>query len=139
MTWKQIVAGICGFVLGFWACMPRELQLAPRYEALVLDAAGKGLAGVRVEQTRRDFAVTDRVSSSSALADAYGRVAFAAVRARSSPLLRAWVCGRRKTTLGVRAECGYSQEIHVGLEEMSRVETELPLQGRGRLVVIRVR
>ncbi len=119
--------------------MPRDAVLLPRYEVLVADAAGKGLAGAEVKQMREDYAVSGHVSSSLASADSYGRAAFPAVRGRTSPLLRLIVCGRRMVTLGVHAPCGYLHQIAVevpGYSEAARSESKLPLKGRGNLLRI---
>ncbi|MEO7029464.1 MAG: hypothetical protein ABI147_08665 [Acidobacteriaceae bacterium] len=142
MKWKSIFAGICGFAFGFWLCMPRDTVLLPRYEVLVADAAGKGLAGAEVKQSREDYAISGNVSSSLTSADSYGRAAFPAVRGRTSPLLRLIMCGRRMVTLGVHAPCGYRFQIVAevpGYAEASRSESKLPLKGRGRLLRITMR
>src|ERR1700744_5758992 len=86
--WKHYLAGLCGFVLGFWLCMPRNVVLMPRYEVLVENASGKGLASVQVEQLRQDYVISNTTSFSFSTDDSYGRVAFPAVSGRASPLLR---------------------------------------------------
>src|SRR4051812_13480512 len=111
MNWKHILAGICGFAFGFWLCMPRDTVLLPRYEVLVLAENGSALPAAHVEQVRRDFAVSGVTSTSRATADSYGRVAFPAVRAHTSPLLRLIVCGRQIAAHGIHAPCGFHQQI----------------------------
>src|ERR1700728_155320 len=76
MTWKHILAGLCGFGLGFWICMPRDVVLLPRYEVLVQDAFGKGFPLAEVREFRQDYAITAASTSSLAAADSYGRAAF---------------------------------------------------------------
>lgn len=137
MNWKHILAGICGFALGFWLCMPRDTVLLPRYEVLVAAENGAPFASAHVEQVRRDFAVSGQTSASLATADSYGRVAFPAVRAHTSPLLRLIVCARQIAAHGVHAPCGFHQQITAnvpGCTEVSRTEAPLPLKSRGRLL-----
>jgi len=142
MGWKHYLAGLCGFVLGFWGCMPRNVVLMPRYEVLVQDATGKGLTSARVEQLRQDYAISGAESHSFSVADSYGRAAFPAVSGRTSPLLRVISCGRQMAAHGVHAPCGYSHQFAVevpGYVEASRSESDLPLKSRGRLVLITMR
>jgi hypothetical protein len=142
MTWKHIVAGLCGFGLGFWFCMPRDVVLLPRYEVLVSANSRKGISEAQVEQVRQDYAITSTVSTSLATADDYGRAAFPAVRGRTSPLLRTVVCVRQMRAHGLHAPCGFSQQIVVevpGYSEVGRAESKLPLKGRGRLLNITMR
>ena len=142
MNWKNILAGVCGFAFGFWLCMPRDVVLLPRFEVLVGDVSGKGLAGAEVKQVRQDYAISGSVSSSLSTADGYGRAAFPAVRGHTSPLRRLIVCGRRMATLGVRAPCGYRVQVVAevsGYAEASRSESKLPLKGRGHLLRITMR
>jgi hypothetical protein len=137
MRWKQYLAGLCGFLFGFWICMPRDVQLMPRYEVLVQDANGKGLPAAQVEQLRQDYAISGATSFSFSTADAYGRAAFPAVGGHTSPLLRIIVCGRQKASHGIAAPCGYLHQFVVdapGYTEASRSESDLPLRDRGRLV-----
>lgn len=140
--WKHYLAGLCGFVVGFWLCMPRNVVLMPRYEVLVEDATGKGLAAARVEQLRQDYAVSGTTSFSFSTADSYGRVAFPAVSGQTSPLLRIIRCGRQMAAHGVHAPCGYVHSFAVdvpGYAEADRSESDLPLRSRGRLVHITMR
>jgi hypothetical protein len=142
MSWKHYLAGLCGFVLGFWFCMPRDVVLMPRYEVLIEDASGKGLASAQVEQLRQDYAISGTTSHSFSTADSYGRAAFPAVGGRTSPLRRVIVCGRQMAAQGVHAPCGYLHSFAVdvpGLAEAGRFESDLPLKGRGRLVRITMR
>ena len=142
MGWKHYLAGLCGFVLGFWICMPRDVVLMPRYEVLVEDASGKGLASAQVEQLRQDYAISGTTSFSFSTADNYGRVAFPAVSGRTSPLFRAIRCGREMAAHGIHAPCGYLHAFNVeaaGYAEASRSESDLPLRSRGRLVRITMR
>jgi hypothetical protein len=142
MSWKHYFAGLCGFVLGFWFCMPRNVVLMPRYEVLVEDASGKGLASVQVEQLRQDYAISGTTSFSFSTADSYGRVAFPAVSGRTSPLLQVIACGRQMAAHGVHASCGYMHSFAVdapGYAEASRSESDLPLKSRGRLVRVAMR
>jgi hypothetical protein len=142
MGWKHYLAGLCGFMLGFWACMPRNVMLMERYEVLVEDASGKGLRAARVEQVRQDHAVSGTTSHLFADADSYGRVAFPAVSGRTSPLLQVFACGRQMAAHGVHAPCEYSHQFAVevpGYVEANRAESELPLKGRGRLVLVTMR
>jgi hypothetical protein len=142
MGWKHYLAGLCGFVLGFWLCMPRNVVLVPRYEVLVEDASGKGLAAAQVEQLRQDYAISGATSFSFATADGWGRAAFPAISGRTSPLRRMIFCGRRMAAQGVHAPCGYLHSFAVevpGYAEASRSESDLPLRGRGRLVHITMR
>lgn len=139
MGWKHYFAGLCGFVFGFWVCMPRNVVLMPRYEVLVQDASGKGLASARVEQLRQDYGISGTTSHSFADADSYGRVAFPGASGRTSPLLQAVACGRQMAMHGIYAPCGYRHEFAVevpGYAETSRPESDLPLKSRGRLVRI---
>jgi hypothetical protein len=138
MAWKKIVAGVSGFLFGFWFCMPRQALLQPRYEVLVSDASGKGIAGARVWQIQQDHITSRGQATSSAVADSYGRVAFPAVRKRTSPLLRTFACARQKIASRHEA-CGYSYNFTVetaGNTEIARSESDLPLHGRGRLLRI---
>jgi len=133
---------MCGFSFGFWLCMPRDIELMPRYEVLVTDSAGKGLPFVLVREKRRDFAITRSASYSLATADVYGRAAFSAIQGHTSPLRRLMVCAQEKWARGVNAPCGYLHEIEVrvpGYVEGFRDEAKLPLKGRGRLVRIVMR
>ena len=142
MSWRHYLAGLCGFVLGFWICMPRDVVLLPRYEVLVEDASGKGLASARVEQLRQDYAISGAVSHSFSDADSYGRSAFPAVGGRTSPLLRAISCARQMAAHGVHAPCRYLHQFAVevpGYAEAGRSESDLPLKGRGRLLRITMR
>jgi len=142
MSWKHYLAGLCGFVFGFWFCMPRNIVLMPRYEVLVEDPSGKGLASVRVEQLRQDYAISNTTSFSFSTADSYGRVAFPAVSGRTSPLFRVIFCGRRMATQGIHAPCEYLHQFAVeapGYVEAGRSESDLPLRSRGRLVRITMR
>jgi hypothetical protein len=107
MQWKQYLAGLCGFLFGFWMCMPRDVVLMPRYEVLVTDASGIGASSAVVKQVRQDYAITGAVSSSLATADSYGRVAFPPVPGRTSPLFRLIFCARLKIAGGAHAPCGY--------------------------------
>ena len=122
--------------------MPRNVVLMPRYEVLVQDASGKGLASAQVEQLRQDYAISGTTSFSFSTADSYGRVAFPAVSGRTSPLLQMLACGRQMAAHGVHAPCGYRHEFVVevpGYAETSRSESDLPLQSRGRLVHVTMR
>lgn len=142
MTWKRIVTGMCGFSFGFWLCMPRDLELMPRYEVLVTDSAGTGLPFVLVKEKRRDLAITRSAGYSLATADMYGRAAFPAVQGHTSPLRRLGVCAQEKWAHGVDAPCGYIYQIEVqipGYAEGFRNEQKLPLKGRGRLLRIVMR
>jgi hypothetical protein len=142
MTWKHILAGLCGFGFGFWLCMPRDVVLLPRYEVLVQDAFGKGFPLAEVREFRQDYAITGASTSSLATADSYGRAAFPPVHGRTSPLLRLIVCGRLMAAHGLHAPCGYLHQIAIevpGYTEVSRTESELPLKGRGRLIHITMR
>jgi len=142
MGWKHYLAGLCGFVLGYWLCMPRNVVLMPRYEVLVEDASGKGLASAQVEQLRQDYAISGTTSSSFSTADSYGRAQFPAVSGRTSPLLRIIHCGGQMAAHGVHAPCGYIHSLLVdvpGYAEASRSESDLPLRSRGRFVHITMR
>jgi hypothetical protein len=142
MSWKHYLAGLCGFVLGFWFCMPRNVLLMPRYEVLVEDASGKGLASAQVEQVRQDYAISGTTSFSFSIADSYGRAAFPAVSGRTSPLRRAILCGRQMAAHGAHAPCGYAHSFALdvpGYAEASRSESDLPLQSRGRLLRVTMR
>ena len=142
MTWRHYLAGLCGFVLGFWLCMPRNVVLMPRYEVLVEDTSSKGLASARVEQLRQDYAVSGTTSFSFSTADSYGRVAFPAVSGRTSPLLRIIHCGRQMAAHGVHAPCRYVYSFALdvpGYAEAGRSESDLPLRSRGRLVHVTMR
>ena len=139
MTWKHLLAGICGFTFGFWLCMPRAVVWLPRYEVLVVDANGVPFPGSEVRQVREDIAAA---SSTIATADSYGRAAFPSVHGRPSPLLRLFACERQMATHGIHAPCAYRQQIAAeipGFVEASRTESDLPLKGRGRLLRITMR
>src|ERR1700712_1336865 len=139
MNWKQIVAGVCGFSFGFWLCMPRNTPFLPRYEVLVSDVSGKGVAFAPVEQLRQDFALADKETRLLARADSYGRASFLGYGARTSPLRQLIVCGLRMKALGVHAPCGYRHHITApvpGYSEAWRSESTLPLKGRGQLLQI---
>jgi hypothetical protein len=139
MTWKHILAGLCGFTLGFWFCMPRDITLLPRYEVLVLDSSGKGLPAIYVKQLRQDFAISNQTTSSLATTDSYGRASFTLVRGRTSPLRRAILCGRRMAIQGIHAPCGYLHQITADVPnyvEASRSESDFPLKSRGLLLHI---
>lgn len=141
MTWKHIVMGVLGFALGYWFCMPRDTTLSPRWEVLVQDGKGRGLAAAEVTRTREsDF---DRALNGYTLqaADSWGRAAFPPVHVRTSPLLRALACVR-ELAHSVHGTCGYRQNIVAsvpGYVELKRTEEELPLIGRGRLLTITLR
>jgi len=142
MSWKHYLAGLCGFVLGFWFCMPRNVVLMPRYEVLVEDSSGNGLASAQVEQLRQDYATSGATSFSFSTADSYGRAAFPAVSGRTSPSRQVILCGRQMAAHGVHAPCGYLHGFEVefpGYVEASRSESDLPLRSRGRLVRITMR
>ena len=99
----------------------------------------QGPAVRRGRAARQDFAVSAKTSFSFSTADAYGRAAFPAVSGRTSPLLRAIVCGRLKVVSGISAPCGYLHTFTVevpGYAEVSSTDSALPLQARGRLVRI---
>jgi hypothetical protein len=139
MTWKHILAGLCGFSLGFWFCMPRDVELLPRYEVLVVDAAGKGFAHAYVKESREDHAITGLTTSTLTIADDYGRAAFPLVRGRTSPLLQTIVCVRLMKSSGMHTPCGYSHQITTdipGYTESSSTEAPLPLKKRGILIRI---
>ncbi len=138
MTWKHLLAGIIGFTFGFWFCMPRQTQLLPRYEVLVTDSEGQGIAAAPVIQRRQDFAVTG-LTTTIATADTYGRAAFPAIAARTSPLLRAILCTRLMAQNGIHTPCGYSHQITVDFPnrtESNRTYDPLPLKARGGLIHI---
>jgi len=142
MTWKHLLAGLCGFAFGFWLCMPREVLLLPRYEVLVTVASGRGFPHAEVRQLRQDNAVSAATSSSFATADSYGRAAFPAVRATTSPLRRLILCARLMAAQGIHTPCGYRHQITAeapGYVEASRSESDLPLKDRGRLLRIAIR
>jgi hypothetical protein len=142
MTWKHLLAGLCGFAFGFWLCMPRDVVLLPRYEVLMEDASGKGFPLAEVKEFRQDYAISGATSSSIATADSYGRAAFPPVHGRTSPLLRLIICGRLMAAHGVHAPCGYLHQITAevpGYTEASRTESDLPLKDRGRLLHITMR
>jgi hypothetical protein len=142
MTWKHLLAGLCGFAFGFWLCMPRDVVLLPRYEVLMEDASGKGFPLAEVKEFRQDYAISGATSSSIATADSYGRAAFPLVRGRSSPLRRLVFCGRLMAAHGVHAPCGYLHQITAevpGYTEALRTESALPLKDRGRLLHITMR
>jgi hypothetical protein len=142
MTWKHLLAGLCGFGFGFWLFMPRDAVLLPRYEVLLEDASGKGFPLAEVREFRQDYVISGVTSSSIATADSYGRAAFPVVHGRTSPLRRLIVCGRLMAAHGVHTPCGYLHQIAVevpGYAETSRTESELPLKGRGRLIHITMR
>lgn len=138
MTWKHIVLGLLGFSFGVWFCMPRDMSLAPRWEVLVQDGHGRGLAGAEVTWTREaDFAPALN-GYTLQTADAWGRAAFPAVSVHTSPLLRTFACVRMLVR-SVHGTCGYRQNIvaaadHTG--ELKRTEETLPLKGRGKLLTI---
>jgi hypothetical protein len=142
MTWKHIVLGVAGFAIGFWACMPREAVLQPRWEVLVVNDVGNGLAGARVRDMWQDY-ITDRGDGESdQVADSYGRAAFPAVRVRTSPLLRAIACGKQIASQGAHAGCGYYQDIVAevdGYAEAARSVSDLPVKSRGKLLTITLR
>ena len=142
MGWKHYLAGLCGFALGYWFCMPRVVVLMPRYEVLIEDASGQGLASAQVEQLRQDYAISGTTSFSFSTADSYGRAAFPAVSGRTSPLRRVILCGRQMAAHGVHAPCGYLHSFAVGVPgyaQTGRSESDLPLRRRGRLVRITMR
>jgi len=142
MTWKHILAGICGFALGYWLCMPRDIVLLQRCEVLVTGADGKGLPPIYVKELRQDNAISGETSFSLALTDGYGRTAFPPVRGRTSPLRRLIFCGRLMAAHGVHTPCGYLHDVTVdvpGYVEGSRSESDLPLKGRGHLIHITMR
>jgi hypothetical protein len=138
MTWKHIVMGLVGFSFGLWFCYPREMALEPRWEVLVQDADGHGLLQAEVFQTRYDYATGGGRSETLRQADSYGRVAFPAVSAHTSPLLRTITCVRLKAS-GKKASCGFHQIIVAaadGYVETARQEGTLPLKGRGELLTV---
>ncbi len=142
MNWKHIVFGVAGFAFGFWACMPREAVLQPRWEVLVVNDVGNGLAGARVHELRQDY-ITDRAGGTSVqTADSYGRAAFPGVRVRTSPLLRTIACGKQIASQGAHASCGYHNEITAivdGYAEAARSVSDLPIGSRGKLLTITLR
>lgn len=142
MNWKHIVFGVAGFAFGFWACMPREAVLQPRWEVLVVNDVGNGLAGARVHELRQDYITHRAGGTSDQTADSYGRVAFPAVRVRTSPLLRAIACGQEIASQGAHASCGYYEDIVVqvdGYAEAARSVSDLPIKSRGKLLTITLR
>ena len=142
MTWKHIVLGVAGFAFGFWACMPREAVLQPRWEVLVVNDVGNGLAGARVHELRQDYITHRNDGTSEQIADSYGRAAFPAVRVRSSPLLRAIACGKQVVSQGAHASCGYYEDIVAELDgyaEAARSVSDLPIKSRGKLLMITLR
>jgi len=142
MNWKHIIFGAAGFLFGFWACMPREAVLQPRYEVLVINEVGNGLAGARVHELRQDYITHRAGGTSEETADSYGRAAFPAVRMRTSPLLRAIACGRQIASQGAHASCGYHHDITAdvdGYTETTRSVCDLPIKSRGKLLTITLR
>lgn len=141
MTWKHILLGLIGFSLGIWFCYPREMPLQPRWEVLVQDADGHGLPQASVFLTRYDYASGAGRSEALQHADIYGRAAFPAVSAHTSPLFRTIVCARLRLS-GKQSTCGFYQVIVAavdGYKETSRKESLLPLKGRGNLLTITLR
>jgi hypothetical protein len=142
MNWKHILAGFCGFAFGFWLCMPRDAVLQPRWEVLVLDESGHGIAHAAVQEFRQDNVTHLGATSTIQTADSYGRAAFPAVHGRTSPLLRGIACGRQIASQGAHAGCGYFHDITAALDgyvEVARKESDLPLKGRGRLLQLTMR
>ena len=142
MNWKHIVAGLAGFAVGFWLCIPRDTLLQQRWEVRVVDPAGNAIPGASVRELRRDYATGAGESTSLQTADSFGRVAFQAVRVRSSPLLQGAGCAVRMVTKGVQASCRYTQEITVaanGYTEAGRTAQSMRLKERGSLLKITLR